>query len=73
VAGFTTLIKNPSELQVSLNIALESGTMRDLNSTVSLEPPTHCIMPEAESHNSDTSRCTPAARERTEGAQGERG
>jgi len=56
--------------KVSLNIAPESGTMTELDSTVSLEPTTHCIMPEAESHHSDPSRCTPTARDRTEGAQG---
>ena len=58
--------------KVSLKIVQESGTMSDLNSTVSLEPTTHCIMPKAELHNSDASRCTPTARDRAEGAQGER-
>jgi len=46
--------------------------MSDLNSTVTLEPTTHCMMPEAESHNSDAARCTPATHDRAEGAQGKR-
>jgi len=58
--------------KASLEIAPESGTMSDLSSTFPLEPTTHCIMPKAESHNSDASRCTPTTHDRVEGAQGER-
>ena len=58
--------------EVSLKIAQELGAMSDLNSTVSLEPTTYCIMSKVEARNSDAPRCTPTARDRVEGTQGER-
>jgi len=57
--------------EVSLKIAQESETMGNLDNAVSLKPATQRIMPEAESHNLDPSRCKPTARERAQGAQGE--